>query len=145
MSVRAELTLVVWHLVASFVDSSEAEIAVFSDLAVLLSAPDERSIALLGEFLRVLVLQGKTDSLSTEPIADVVYFFKSAYNQRLSETNTSCAVVLSQACVTLWKLTGVSIVEIDTHARIDDFLKVRQEIGIDEVACRLELPVDVGI
>ena len=56
---------------AGFVDASEGEVAVFSHLAVLLSAPDERRIALLGELLRVLVLQSKADCLSAEPVACV--------------------------------------------------------------------------
>ena len=51
------LWLIIRHLMASFVDASEGEVAVLSHFAVLLPTPHQWRIAGLSEFLRVLVLQ----------------------------------------------------------------------------------------
>lgn len=55
-----------------FVDSGEREVAVLSDFAILLTAPDERLVARRSELFAVCVVHCERDCLSAEPVTDIV-------------------------------------------------------------------------
>jgi hypothetical protein len=64
--------LVVWDLMTGLVNAKEAEVAVLTDLAVLLAVDDERSIAGSSKFGSVVVVHRKRDGFAAEPIANVI-------------------------------------------------------------------------
>lgn len=70
---KGGLRLVVWDLMARFVDTSEGEVAVLAHFAVFHAIVHEGLVAGSGELGRVGVVQGERDGLSAEPIADVVF------------------------------------------------------------------------
>lgn len=64
--------LVVWNFVSSFVYSSEAKVAVLTNLAAFDSINHQWSVASLAELVCIGVINGKRHCLATEPVADVV-------------------------------------------------------------------------
>lgn len=63
------LTLVVGDFVARLVDACEAEVAILPDLTVFGTIDRHGFISCGTEFLAMGVVDLKTDSLSTEPVA----------------------------------------------------------------------------
>lgn len=75
--------LVIRHLVARFVHSQKAEVAVLAHFAVFGAIRNERNVARRMEFRRVGVVDGERDGLTAKPIADVATFVVNYTNMEL--------------------------------------------------------------